>query len=74
MEKNRPCIILEQPGTRYYCACGKSGTQPHCDGSHKGSGLHPWKVEIETEKKVAICTCGISKKLPFCDGAHQTLG
>jgi len=63
MEKNRPCIIQEQPGTRYYC-----------DGSHKGSGLHPWKVEIETEKQVAICTCGISGKLPFCDGAHKTPG
>ena len=41
MEKKKPYIILEQPGTKYYCACGLSQKLPYCDGSHKGSGLHP---------------------------------
>jgi CDGSH-type Zn-finger protein len=72
MEQKKPYIIKEQPGTKYYCACGGSKSQPYCDGSHKGSGLHPAKVEIEEEKTVAICSCGRSAKLPFCDGSHKT--
>jgi CDGSH-type Zn-finger protein len=71
MEQKKPYIIKEQPGTKYYCACGSSRNQPYCDGSHKGSGLYPAKVEIDEEKTVAICSCGLSQKLPFCDGAHK---
>jgi CDGSH-type Zn-finger protein len=71
MEQKKPYIIKEQPGIKYYCACGSSRSQPYCDGSHKGSGFYPVKVEIDEEKTVAICSCGLSQKLPFCDGAHK---
>lgn len=73
MEQKKPYIIREEPGTKYYCACGRSMKLPHCDGSHKGSGLHPMKVEIDVAKAVAICSCGLSAKLPFCDGAHKAI-
>ncbi len=71
MEEKRPYIITELPGTKYYCACGRSENLPYCDGAHKGSGIHPAAVEIEEEKTVAICACGRSQKFPFCDGSHK---
>ncbi|MCX6180049.1 MAG: CDGSH iron-sulfur domain-containing protein [Chlorobiales bacterium] len=73
MEQKKPYIIKEQPGTKYYCACGSSQNKPYCDGAHKGSDIHPRKVEILEEKTVAICSCGSSANLPFCDGTHKTL-
>ncbi|WP_076791895.1 CDGSH iron-sulfur domain-containing protein [Chlorobium sp. KB01] len=72
MEQKKPYIIKEQPGTKYYCACSKSKNLPYCDGSHKGSGLHPVKVEIDEEKTVAICSCGLSANPPYCDGSHKS--
>ncbi len=46
---------------------------PYCDGAHKGTGIHPHKVEIEEEKTVALCSCRNSAILPFCDGTHKAL-
>jgi CDGSH-type Zn-finger protein len=73
MDPKKPYIITETKGTKYYCACGRSQKMPYCDGAHKGSGLHPDKVEIEEEKTVAICSCRSSANLPFCDGTHNAL-
>jgi CDGSH-type Zn-finger protein len=33
-EKAPKALTLE-PGTHYWCACGKSKKQPFCDGSHR---------------------------------------
>jgi len=30
-----PFVQDAQPGTYYWCACGRSKSQPFCDGSHK---------------------------------------
>ncbi|NTW52439.1 MAG: CDGSH iron-sulfur domain-containing protein [Chlorobiaceae bacterium] len=71
--ENRPCVVTEEPGVKYYCACTKSANWPYCDGSHAGSGISPYQVEIEEARKVAICGCGKSAKMPICDGAHKAL-
>jgi CDGSH-type Zn-finger protein len=71
--ENRPVIVSEDAGAKYYCACGKSANWPHCDGSHAGSGISPYQVDIEAARNVSICGCGKSAKLPFCDGAHKAL-
>ena len=73
METKHPLVIEETAGTKYYCACGLSKNFPYCDGSHKSTDFHPFKVDIPEMKSVAICMCGKSAKLPFCDGSHYNL-
>jgi len=68
-----PYVLDLEPGTYYWCSCGKSNNQPFCDGSHKGSEFTPEKVEIEEKKKVALCGCKHSKNGAFCDGSHAIL-
>ncbi len=68
-----PYVLDLEPGTYYWCSCGRSNNQPFCDGSHKGSEFTPEKVEIEEKKKVALCGCKHSKNGAFCDGAHAEL-
>ena len=69
-----PFVLKEAAGTRYFCACGHSKSQPFCDGSHKGTGFSPLKVDLTEAKTVAWCCCKHSKNLPYCDGSHSRLG
>jgi CDGSH-type Zn-finger protein len=68
-----PYVLEMQPGSYYYCTCGKSAKQPFCDGSHRGSEFTPKKIEIDDIKKVAWCGCKHSSNAPFCDGTHAKL-
>lgn len=68
-----PCVQKVEAGTYWWCACGRSKTQPFCDGSHQGTGLGPRKVEMAEGKTVAWCGCKHSQSGPFCDGTHRTL-
>jgi len=68
-----PYVLKMKPGSFYWCTCGKSKGQPFCDGSHKGSGSAPTKVDIAEEKTVAWCGCKHSKNGAFCDGSHSRL-
>lgn len=68
-----PYAVEVEPGTYWWCACGKSAKQPFCDGSHKGSEFSPVKTEIPEAKKVYFCGCKHSAGKPFCDGKHKSL-
>ena len=68
-----PYVLDFDPGTYYWCSCGKSSKQPFCDGSHKSTKFVPEKIEIAENKKVALCGCKHSKNGAFCDGAHAKL-
>lgn len=68
-----PIVQTVEPGTYWWCTCGRSSTQPFCDGAHKGSGFAPRKVEITEAKTVAWCACKHSGNGAFCDGAHKAL-
>jgi CDGSH-type Zn-finger protein len=69
-----PIVDNMEPGTYWWCSCGRSATQPFCDGSHKGTGFAPQKVEIADGKLCAWCTCKQTRTAPFCDGSHGSLG
>jgi len=64
---------LKQGEVKYWCACGKSGNQPWCDGSHKGSSFSPVSFSIDEDKEVYLCVCKQTKNPPFCDGSHKSL-
>jgi len=67
-------IKLEmEPGEYWWCACGKSSTQPFCNGSHKGSSFSPVRVVIETRQLVKWCACKHTLTPPFCDHSHRSL-
>jgi len=69
----KPIVKRVEPGTYWWCACGLSEGQPFCDGSHKGTGFAPEKVEIKESGTVAWCACKHTGGKPFCDGTHSGL-
>jgi CDGSH-type Zn-finger protein/mannose-6-phosphate isomerase-like protein (cupin superfamily) len=61
-------------GKRYlWCSCGRSKTQPFCDGSHQGTGFLPVAFKAERDEDVIFCGCKHTGTGPFCDGAHSNL-
>ncbi len=69
----KPAYMNLEPGTYYWCACGRSKDQPFCDGSHQGSGIEPVEFTIDSTQRVSLCQCKQTKTPPFCDGAHNYL-
>ncbi len=78
---DKPVITQKQPyetkveagKTYYWCACGRSKSQPFCDGSHKGTGLEPVAFTAERTATVYLCGCRQTADQPFCDGTHSAL-
>ena len=68
-----PFVMEIEPGTYWWCACGKSANQPYCDGSHKATSFSPVEIEISESKKIAWCGCKQTSNKPFCDGTHSKI-
>jgi CDGSH-type Zn-finger protein len=66
-------VALEAGQEYWWCACGRSKTQPFCDGSHKGTGLFPMAFKAEKTGDAWLCGCKASAGKPYCDGKHKTL-
>jgi CDGSH-type Zn-finger protein len=61
-------------GKRYHwCSCGRSLRQPHCDGSHMGTGLRPLNFTAAETGKAFLCGCKRTGTPPFCDDTHNNL-
>ena len=70
----KPVGVAVEAGKDYYwCACGKSASQPFCDGSHAGTEFTPTKLTAPETKTVYFCACKQSKNGPLCDGSHKAL-
>lgn len=69
-----PYAVEVQAGKSYWwCSCGKSASQPFCDGSHKGSDFTPVEYKAEKSGTVYFCGCKHSANGALCDGSHNKL-
>ena len=69
-----PYGVGVEAGREYWwCACGRSKSQPFCDGSHKGTGLSPLQYAAPQSQEVWFCGCKHSAAKPLCDGSHKRL-
>lgn len=66
-------VKLEAGRSYFYCACGRSATQPFCDGSHEGTDFTPLEFSVERDRKVSLCRCKHTATPPYCDGSHDQL-
>lgn len=66
-------VAVEAGKTYWWCACGRSRTQPFCDGSHKGTGLAPRQHVAARSETLWFCGCKRSAHAPLCDGSHERL-
>ena len=64
-------VEVEQGKDYWWCACGKSASQPFCDGSHKDTGMTPTKFTAAEDGKVFFCGCKATGNAPMCDGSHK---
>ncbi|MEE8388525.1 MAG: CDGSH iron-sulfur domain-containing protein [Acidiferrobacterales bacterium] len=71
--QKEPYAVELEPGTYYWCACGRSQNQPFCDGSHQVTNLQPLVFKIDEKKMVYLCGCKQTGGKPFCDGTHKNI-
>ncbi|XP_062543414.1 CDGSH iron-sulfur domain-containing protein 3, mitochondrial [Armigeres subalbatus] len=72
----KPFRIELVEGKRYsWCLCGRSKSQPLCDGTHKLEQykitLRPVRFQVEKTGTYWLCNCKHTKNRPFCDGTHK---
>ena len=74
VSQKAPFGVEVEAGKRYFwCACGRSKSQPFCDGSHKGTGLTPVAYQAEESQTLWFCGCKATGTKPLCDGTHNKL-
>jgi CDGSH iron-sulfur domain-containing protein 3 len=57
----------------WWCACGRSSTQPFCDGSHAGTSFTPLQWTAPETRRYAFCACKRTGNSPLCDGSHNKI-
>ena len=69
---NRPARVNLKKGQEYhFCTCGRSKSQPFCDGSHAGTTFKPRVIVAEEGGEAYLCACKHTRNTPFCDGSHK---
>lgn len=73
MPQTAPYPVEIEAGKDYWwCACGKSASQPFCDGSHRGGSFTPLKFTADKTGRVFLCGCKRTANAPYCDGTHKS--
>ena len=69
-----PYSVDVEAGKKYFwCACGKSASQPFCDGSHKDTTFTPVLYRADQARTLYFCGCKHTAGAPLCDGTHNKL-
>ena len=68
-QKSPYAVEVEAGETYSWCACGRSASQPFCDGSHQGTGFAPVAFTAQKDDVISLCGCKLSPTPPTCDGA-----
>lgn len=69
---NKPVKVKLSKGQEYhFCTCGKSKSQPFCDGSHVGTTFTPKLIVADEDGEAYLCACKQTGSTPFCDGSHK---
>mgnify|MGYP001820132662 FL=1 len=69
---NKPVKVTLTKGDEYhFCTCGRSRSQPFCDGSHVGTTFTPRVIVAEEDGDAYLCACKHSGNRPYCDGSHK---
>ncbi len=66
-------VELEAGETYQWCRCGRSSSQPFCDGSHRGTSFTPLAFTAEESGTANLCMCKHTGNAPYCDGTHTRL-
>ena len=72
-QKSPFAVEVTEGKTYFWCSCGRSQSQPFCDGSHKGTSFAPQKWTAQKDGRGFFCGCKASAKAPMCDGSHNRL-
>jgi glutamate synthase domain-containing protein 2/CDGSH-type Zn-finger protein len=68
---NKPVKVNLSKGQEYhFCTCGRSRSQPFCDGSHAGTEFTPRVIVSDEDQEAYLCACKHTSNPPFCDGTH----
>ncbi|MDQ6992833.1 MAG: glutamate synthase-related protein [Mariprofundus sp.] len=69
---NKPVQVHLSKGEEYhFCTCGRSKSQPFCDGSHVGTTFKPRVIVSDKNQQAWLCACKHTGSTPFCDGSHK---
>jgi len=69
---NKPVKVSLSKGQEYhFCTCGRSKSQPFCDGSHAGTSFKPRVIVSDEDGDAYLCACKHTGNTPFCDGTHK---
>jgi CDGSH-type Zn-finger protein len=66
-------VDVTEGRTYYWCACGRSKSQPFCDGSHKDTEFTPVEYVAGKARTITFCGCKRTNRKPVCDGSHNQL-
>jgi len=69
---NKPVKVNLTKGQEYhFCTCGRSKSQPFCDGSHVGTSFASKVIVSDEDDEAYLCACKHTGNAPYCDGAHK---